>query len=191
MNIEKITGVILAGGKNSRMGSDKGLLDVGGKKIIERIIEELKQAVEEIIIISNGDKYDYLGYKIYSDIIKDCGPMGGIHTALTYSITERNLIISCDMPFVSKNILKAIIEYSDKCEIAIPEHDNGTMEPLCAIYSKSCIGKFEKLLKKGEFKLKNSLKYFIVNKINFTQKKLSGNEFLNINTPEEYQTIHV
>jgi molybdopterin-guanine dinucleotide biosynthesis protein A len=187
MSKEKITGVILAGGKNSRMGSDKGLLEVGGKRIIERIIDELKQVVDEIIIISNDTTLNYLNYKVYADLIKDCGPMGGIHSALTHSTTEKNLILSCDMPFISKNILKTIINGSAKCEIAIPKHDK-RLEPLCAVYLKSCTNKFEELINKEEFKLKDSFKYFIVKRINFTRKELSGNEFTNINTPEEYQS---
>ena len=69
MSKNKITGIILAGGKNSRMGSEKGLLEVGGKKIIERIIEELKQVVDEIIILSNGNSYNHFSYKVYNDII--------------------------------------------------------------------------------------------------------------------------
>jgi len=189
MKKEKITGVILAGGKNSRMGSDKGLLEVGGKKIIVHIIEELKQVADEIIIISNGTHYDFLGYKVYRDIFEDCGPIGGIHAALTSSKTEKNLIVSCDMPFISKNIFKKIIGNSKGFEVIIPEWGNGMIEPLCAIYSRSCADAFEKMIRKGEYKLRDSFKLFNVKKINFTKNKLSGNEFLNLNTPEEYQKI--
>ncbi|MBI4946411.1 MAG: molybdenum cofactor guanylyltransferase [Bacteroidetes bacterium] len=188
MKKANITGVILAGGKNSRMGSEKGLLEVEGKRIIEHIIDELKQVVDEIIVISNNTSYNYLNYKVYSDTIKDCGPMGGIHAALAHSTTEKNLIISCDMPFISKKVLTKIISSSAGCEVAIPEHDDW-LEPLCAVYSKSCAATFEKLIAKKKFKLTDSFKYFIVKKINFTQKELSGDEFLNVNTPKEYQNI--
>lgn len=190
MSGEKITGIILAGGKNSRMGTDKGLLKIDGKNIIERIIEELKKTVDEIIIISNQKKYDYLGFKVYNDIIKNCGPMGGIHTALTYSETKKNLIVSCDMPFLSKNIFDIIVNSSSKCDIAIPEHDGGKLEPLCAIYSKSCLDTFAKLIENEDWKLKNALKYFSVKKNSFIKNKLPKNCFLNINTSEEYQTIN-
>lgn len=189
MRREKITGAILAGGKNSRMGADKALLKVEGKNIIERIIQELQTVVEEIIIISNVRIYDYLGCKVHNDIIKNCGPMGGIHAALTYSETEKNLIVSCDMPFISKNIFDIIIDGSDECDVAIPEHGKGKPEPLCAMYSKSCLNKFSKLLEKGDWKLKDALKYFSVKTINFTEHELPKNYFLNINTPEEYQVI--
>ena len=104
-SIKNITGVILAGGKSSRMGTDKGVLELNGKKIIEHIIYSIKPVVDEIIIISNSNNYDYLGFKVYSDIIKERGPLAGIHTALTHTTTERNLIVSCDIPFINSELL--------------------------------------------------------------------------------------
>ncbi|MEK6615419.1 MAG: molybdenum cofactor guanylyltransferase [Bacteroidota bacterium] len=188
MNKEKITGVILAGGKNSRMGSDKGMLTVDGKKIIERILDAMKPVVDEIIIISNEKNYDYLGYKVYNDIIKECGPMGGIHAALSFSATEKNLIVACDMPFITSSVLKQIINNSTDCGIAVPEF-LGEAQPLCGVYSKSCLSKFVKLLKKGNWKMKDAFNYFKVNNIRFTKDELPENHFLNLNTPVEYQTI--
>lgn len=184
MNREKITGVILAGGKNSRMGSDKGMLIVDGKKIIERILEAIKPVVGEIIIISNGKNYDHMGYKVYGDIIKDCGPMGGIHAALSFCKTNKNLVVACDMPFLSREVLKQIINNSSDCDIAVPEF-SGEVHPLCAVYSTICRNKFSQLLGNGEWKMKQALRHFNTKTISFTE-----NYFQNINTPEEYQTIN-
>ncbi len=188
MKAEKITGVILAGGKNSRMGTDKGLLMVDGKKIIERIIAALKPVVDEIIIVSNGNNYNNTGYKVYRDIIKECGPMGGIHTALSFSNTEKNLVVSCDMPFLNTETLKFIAENSNICEIAIPEHNKIT-EPLCAVYSSVCRNKFSQLIARGEWKLRDSLKYFNVKTILFENKSGIEKIFSNINTKEEYKNL--
>jgi molybdopterin-guanine dinucleotide biosynthesis protein A len=189
MNKEKITGVILAGGKNSRMGADKGMLEVGSKKIVERIIEAMKPVVGEIIIISNGENYDYLGYSVHKDIIKECGPMGGIHCALFHSKTDKILVIGCDMPFISEKILAALVKGADHSEITIPEHNGGEVEPLCAVYSKSAFSKFGELLKNGNWKMKDALRYFKVNRIKFSVEQLPDNHFLNVNTPSEYQSI--
>lgn len=188
MSTSAITGVILAGGKNSRMGSDKGMLEVEGKKIVERTIEVMKSLVQEVIIISNGTNYDKLGYTVYKDIIKDAGPMGGIHAALQFSKTDKILVVSCDMPFISKEILSAILRESNKGEIIIPEHD-GMLEPLCAIYSKPCSGKLEELLKEGKWRMQDSLKYFKVKQVNFPDHELPDHYFLNVNTPAEYNSI--
>ncbi|MBI4931463.1 MAG: molybdenum cofactor guanylyltransferase [Bacteroidetes bacterium] len=183
MNRQKITGVILAGGKNSRMGAAKGLLMVDGKKIIERIIDAMKPVVDEIMIISNENNYDYLGYKVHADLIKDCGPMGGIHTALSFSASEKNLIVACDMPFLTSSILKQIIDISSGYEITISEF-SGEVQPLCAVYSSVCRNKFKELITIEAWKMKKALKHFKTKTISFSE-----NHFQNINTPEEYRTI--
>lgn len=183
-----ITGVILAGGKNSRMGTDKGLLVVDGKRIVERIAEVLKPFVDEIIIITNGNNYDYLGYSTFKDIIKDCGPMGGIHTALTFSKTSKNFIVSCDMPFITNDLVQYIIENVGESEISVPLHQE-QLEPLCAVYDKKCILKLEDLLKNKEWKLQDALKHFIVKQILIPETILKHNCFANINTPLEYEKL--
>lgn len=183
-----MTGVILAGGKNSRMGADKGLLLVNGEKIVERAIEAMKAAVDEIMIISNGNNYDYLGYKVYTDIIKDCGPMSGIYTALTYSKTEKNFVVSCDLPFLNRELVGFIVENSDSCEIAIPKHGE-KLEPLCAVYDKSCREGFEVLLQRKELKLQNALRHFKVKQIPVPENISAGSCFENINTPAEYELL--
>lgn len=183
MRAKKITGVILAGGRNSRMGKDKGLLVVDGKKIAERLISALRPNVDEIIIISNGRNYDELDYPVYADIIPNCGPMGGIHTALSLSKTEKNLVVACDMPFVSSTVFRTIIRNAAGSDIAVPEV-RGETEPLCALYSARCKNKFEELLALGKWKMKDALHLFRVKRVVF-----NTNYFTNINTPAEYEKI--
>ncbi len=183
------TGVILAGGKNSRMGFDKGLLLVDGVKIVERIIAVMQPIFQDIIIISNGDNYNYTGCDVYRDIFKASGPMGGIHTALSYSTTEKNFVVSCDMPFLNTETIQFIDRNAVDCEIAIPSH-NGKLEPLCAVYNQSCKIKLEELLNKRELKLRNMLKYFKTQQVVIPQDMITEEScFANINTPEEYETI--
>lgn len=189
MNHSEITGVILAGGKNSRMGSDKGMLEVEGKKIVERIVEVVRPFVQEVIIISNGTNYDNFGYAVYKDIIKDAGPMGGIHTALQNSKTDKILVVSCDMPFISKEVILPLITMANAAEVILPEHGDGHTEPLCAVYSKSCFIKFAELLSSGEWKMKNAMKHFDVRKIAFPENESTRHNFLNINTPSEYLSV--
>ncbi len=184
----EITGIILAGGKSSRMGTDKGLLLLNGKSMVEIIADTLKSIISQIIIISNGNNYDNLGYKVYADIIKNCGPMGGVYTGLSYSNTEKNLFVSCDMPFLTKEIVELITENSKDAQITIPEHE-GKLEPLCAVYDRSSRAKFEELLRTGEWRLQGALKYFNVKKI-IVAENVSGNQcFTNINTPDEFHQI--
>lgn len=183
---KNITGVILAGGKSSRMGTDKGVLELNGKKIIEHIIYSIQPVVDEIIIISNTANYNYLGLKVYSDIIKECGPLAGIHTALTHSSTERNLVVSCDIPFINSELLSYIVENAGGCEVAIPVH-KGNTEPLCAVYSKNCTDRFEELISKNVLKMHNVFHHFITKEIFISEKQYFYHPklFVNINTPAE------
>lgn len=170
------------------MGTDKGLLPVDGKNIVERAIDAMKPFVQEIIIITNGNKYDYLGYKIYNDVIKKCGPMGGIYTALSYSKTKKNFMVSCDMPFISKELVQFMIKNAIDCEIAIPLH-NGKLEPLCSVYDKYCTSKLEELLKENKWKLLDMLKHFKTRQISIPENIIEGDCFANINTPAEYESV--
>ena len=99
------TGIILAGGKSSRMGEDKGLVLLNGKPMIQYVIEALKEVVSDIIIISNNASYNKFRVPVYSDIIKDKGPVGGIYTGLYHSTTELNFCISCDVPMISSDFI--------------------------------------------------------------------------------------
>src|ERR1035437_7677768 len=96
-----LNGYILAGGKSSRMGTDKGLLVFNKKTIIQHVIAQLKPVVKEVIIVSNNRDYEKFGVKVIADIIKNIGPAGGIHAALSHSNTNHNFIVSCDMPFIT------------------------------------------------------------------------------------------
>jgi molybdenum cofactor guanylyltransferase len=185
---EKITAIILAGGKNSRMGTDKGLLKVAGKSIIERQINILQPLVNDILIIHNGDNYADLGFQVHKDIIQDCGPMGGIYTALTVSHTFKNLILSCDMPFISTELLQLILDKAEDCDIAIPRHGE-KLEPICAVYDRSCLSTLKNLLDQGALKMMEALKFFRVKEIPVPNIILSSNPFININTPEDFLKI--
>lgn len=141
-----ITGVILAGGKSSRMGSNKSFLKFGNQTIIERIVDLMKSLFSEVIIITNSpDEYKHLNLPLFEDIYKWKGPLAGIHSALINSTTERVFVISCDMPLMTDEMIKYIIDYkSDKpvifCKAA------GYHQPLSGIYSKTVINKIEDVL---------------------------------------------
>lgn len=189
-NKRKITAILLAGGKSSRMGTDKGIVEVNGVKMIESIILAVKPVVNEIIIIANNDHYDYLGYSVYNDLIKESGPLAGIYTGLFYSNTETNLVISCDVPFVNEGLLSYIVDNAGQCEVAVPVH-NGKTEPLCAVYSKKCLDSFNNLITNKELKMHNVLNYFLTKQI-FISEKLSfynSKLFTNVNSLNELSKL--
>jgi len=184
-----ITGIILAGGKSSRMGQDKGLLLLNNKPLVQHIIEALKPITSNIIIIANNDDYKSFGYTVYNDIIKEKGPVGGIYTALSYTSTLNNIVISCDTPFVTTELLEFLLSKSKNNLVTIPSFNNKT-HPLIGVYKQTGITAFKNALDDNDpnvFKLKlmlvnQSLNCNIVNVDKaFNNEKL----FYNINTPTD------
>lgn len=185
--MKKLTGIIICGGKSCRFGEDKGLCTLGGKRMIDYPLEALKDICDEIIISSNDDRYFNLGYKVIPDVIKNIGPLGGIHTALSESNTDDNIIISCDMPFVDKALLEYILRNKENALIA-SAFEGKYVEPLCSYYHKDILPLIEDMITNKRFKLQRLLekanykKIIINNKLDFYEEHL----FLNINTQIEY-----
>ena len=188
-----INGVILAGGKSSRMGTNKSLLKIGNQTIIERISDLMKSIFSEVIIITNSpDEYKLLNIPIFEDIYKWKGPLAGIHSALVHSKTEKIFVLSCDVPLMSKEMIEYIIEYkSDKpiifCEAA------GYHQPLVGVYSKVILEEVEKFISSTGVNDK-SFHHFLKNvdaevihpeKLHFYKDEL----FFNVNNPDDYSMI--
>ena len=184
---KNITGIVLAGGKSSRMGSDKGLLKIDDTTFIERIIEAMKPLVNQIIIVSNNPEYDQFGYTRIEDDIKDSGPLAGLYSGLKHSNSEFNLILSCDIPLIKTEMLKMLVEADYKNNEVTQIECNGKTMPLIAIYQKKCMHKCLELLQQGERRLRIAVNQMKTNTI------LIDTEFdvfvQNINTKEDLKAI--
>ena len=186
-NKEKITGYILAGGRSSRMGEDKGLILLNGKPIISYVINQLKPAVDTIIIVSNNKEYVKFGYEVIEDTIKNIGPSAGILAALNHTNTEKNFVVSCDMPFIAIPSIEYIINQSEGYQITVPIYKD-KYEPMFAVYSKECINKWEELIELGTYKMMDIINHFMVLKVNVDNNHLFNDSlFININTKEDLQ----
>ncbi len=142
-----ITGIILSGGKSSRMGVNKSLLKVGEKTIIERMRDLMQSLFKVVILITNESAdYKFLNIPIFEDLFKQKGPLGGIHSGLTHSSTESNFIISCDLPFITKEMIKYIVDFKTEKLLTIVKAD-GYLQQLAGKYSKDCVYEAEKILK--------------------------------------------
>jgi len=189
--MEDINVYILAGGKSSRMGSEKGLVLFNGKPFIEHIIDVLRKMNLPIHIVSNTHLYDSFDYTVYSDIIKDKGPLCGIHTALMNSDKKYNLILSCDIPFVNEDVIKYLVNKIIGVEDCIAPIHEGCSEPLCAIYSKDCVNILKNLLDANQLSIRTALnnintQFIDVSNQDFYRKNL----FMNINSKKELENIN-
>ena len=178
-----ITGIILAGGKSSRMGTVKGFLNLNGKLFIEQMIEVLPPLVTEIIIVSNDSNYNKFNVKRVNDLIENAGPLAGIYSGLSASKAEKNLVLSCDIPLINSEVLNLLIQQIDDVSEIIQIESNGKTMPLIALYNKDCESVFNALLKKGERRLRYAVSQCKVKniKLNTEQEKYVSN----VNTPEQ------
>ena len=147
----KSTGIILAGGASSRMGEEKGLVEYDGKSMIEHILVALQGAVDHILIVASDERYGQFGYPVYSDLIPQKGPVGGIYTGLHYSSTELNMCLSCDVPLVTTEFIEWIMQVSSN-GVTLPRC-NGKTHQLMGVYRKSALSIFREAIDSDELKL--------------------------------------
>jgi len=176
---------ILAGGNSSRMGQDKGLLLLDQCSIMETILDECKLITPSIFILTANEKYAAFNYPLVPDNIQHIGPAGGIDAMLQHTQTENNLIISCDMPFVTHAAMLELISLQEDHDITIPMfHDYP--EAMFGLYKKQCKNKWRELIENGTHKMSSIISHFTYKFVDgeFLEKKYPK-LFTNINTPEE------
>ena len=182
--------MILAGGASKRMGNkNKAFLKIGEKSIIERVLDAISVVVPQVILITNSpEQFVHLNRPSYQDILPGNGPLGGIYTGLINSMTNYDLVVACDMPFIQSQLLRLLINYSQDYDIVIPSTPDG-YHPLCAIYSKACIDPIEKLINDGSLKVTNLFNYVKVKEVKLIEicPEFDLNVLLNINTDQDYK----
>jgi molybdopterin-guanine dinucleotide biosynthesis protein A len=187
--MEKASAIILAGGKNTRIGKNKAFIQLpSGESMIQNTLNILQRIFPEIIIVTNQkENYLKLDVKVVEDLIKESGPLGGIFTGLCYSTSEHNFVVACDMPFINPALIKLLWEKSETYDAVIPEID-GEAEPLFALYSKNCIPVMFEHLQKQNLKMREVLRKLQVNRIGAEEIDRLDPEhlsFFNINTEED------
>lgn len=192
---EGVTGIILAGGKNSRMGAEKALLKVGPYFIIERISGVLRKLVDEILVVAGQpEKYAAYGDRVVSDIITGRGPLGGIHAGLVHAAYPRVLVTACDMPFTSAGLVRLIMDSAAGYDVVVPRY-RGYPEPLFALYGKSCTGVIERQLAGGRNKI--TAFYGLVRVRYLEEHEMVAVEpclervFFNVNTPGDLEKANL
>ncbi|MDA3779161.1 MAG: molybdenum cofactor guanylyltransferase [Bacteroidales bacterium] len=187
-----IIGIVLAGGKSSRMGQEKGLIKYKNKTLIEYVIESITPFCDNIIISSSNKEYKKLGLSIIEDEIPDCGPLGGIYSAMKNTNADNYLVVSCDLPFISQKLLKNMISICDEWDAIIPVDWNNRVQPLCACYGRSFLPNVQNAIKNGEFKIIRALKDLDVNFFSIKENSslFSSLMFYNVNFPSDLNYIN-
>lgn len=189
-----ITGIILAGGKSTRMGQNKSFLNLNGKTVIERIVRLMKSIFHEVIIITNTpDEYDFINIPLYKDIFEYKGPLAGIHSGLTHSNNEKNFVISCDTPLMEQEMIEFIINYKTDKPITVCRAD-GFVQQLVGLYSNTVLKTISNLLttknqNSSVLSLLDKIVPEIINVENYDIYK--EHMFFNMNRPEDYDKIKI
>ena len=190
-------GYVLAGGASSRFERDKALAELGRKTVLERMLDLLRESgVREAIIVGPKAKYGRFRARCVKDTWPGEGPLGGIITALQKAGVDKygyrwSLILSCDMPFLTIEWLRFLIERAlqSGADVVMPESAHG-WEPLCACWRVSAAAKILPLFKAGTRKVTEALKALDVEVLDETRWKRfdsAGRLFWNMNTPQDYE----
>ena len=176
---------ILAGGKSSRMGEDKGLMLIRDKPLIQYVLDSLSQVTEQIFIVTSNQAYRKFGFPLLEDLKKDLGPAGAIDSVLHHSTAERNLVIACDMPFVDIVSMNYLLRESHEADITVPMYKNYP-EALFGVYKTSCKEAWRLLIEEGILKLSDLLSHFETNFVDGDRMCESNKKlFQNMNTKDD------
>jgi molybdopterin-guanine dinucleotide biosynthesis protein A len=181
--------VILAGGLNSRMGGrNKAFLEVEGRPILERIIEAIDGLFSETLLVTRQpDPYNGWPVTVVGDLFQNRASLTGIHAGLAQCRSPYAFVLPCDAPFIRRALIKLLLtEISAELDVIVP-HYNDRLQPLCAIYSKRCIGPIEDQLTRGDMRIIDffdRINLRIVPSERLRQADPEMRSFINVNTLE-------
>ena len=183
-------GIVLAGGLSTRVGQDKASLPWGSSDLLHTVLESLgKVCSERIVVINRPWSSDIPGVTVVSDIIPQCGPLSGIHAGLSACNETHAFVTACDMPFLNPAAVGYLLSLAVDWEAVVPGRDR-ELEPLFAVYARSCLPAIESLLQQNVRKLQRLfplIRHRCVDREGFRLFDPELNLFRNINTLDEYR----
>jgi molybdopterin-guanine dinucleotide biosynthesis protein A len=185
-----MTGIILSGGENRRMGTDKAFLKLSGLPLIEHVLRSLKSVFHDLIIVTNApDHYTAYGVTVVTDAFDLKGPLTGIYSGLMRSTTEYNFVVACDMPYLNPALISYMAGLAEGNDIVIPSV-NGLLEPLHAVYHKRLIPLIEEQIKHDRRRIRDlfgqvQMRYVTEQEIDRVDP--GRKSFKNLNTPKDYE----
>jgi molybdopterin-guanine dinucleotide biosynthesis protein A len=191
-NTAPLAGVILAGGKNIRMGVNKAFLTVYGQRIIDRTAALFNALFRQVILVTNTPlAYASLDLEIAVDLIPANSPLVGIYTGLYYSCHPYAFVAGCDMPLISRPVIEYLVSLCPGHDVIIPRLDDG-YHPLHAVYSRRLIKPMAELIRGGTLKITEVFSHARLREVTAAELRPLDRElrsFLNLNTPEDLSKI--
>jgi molybdenum cofactor guanylyltransferase len=197
-NTNKMSGYVMAGGGSTRFGRDKALVEVGGKPLLGRMLELVQGVTKKVKIVALPEKYAEFGVEVVSDQWPGEGPLGGIITALEDAAgspekVEWNLIVSCDMPFLTHEWLAYLAERATKSAAQVVlAHSASGPEPLCACWRTDAAGTLRSRFERGIRKVTEGialLRAEVLDQADWKRFDSVGRLFWNMNTVADFEQV--
>ena len=194
MEIE-VTGILLAGGKSRRMGEDKRYLVVGDQTLIERGLGVLRSMFHEVLVVIAQDRAPLdIDARVVSDLVPDCGSLGGIYTGLTQATTPYIFAVACDMPFLNQAVITQFTNRRETADIVMARLAS-RLHPMHALYGKGCLSAMEQMMVARRLKIQElvshaSLRVRYVTEADLLSIDPSWRSFHNVNTPEDLEAAY-
>ena len=185
----RITGVIQAGGRSTRMGGrPKALLELGGRRIIDRVAHVVRQVADDLLLVTNTPElYASLGLPMVPDVFPDGGSLGGIYSGLLAASGDAAFTVACDMPFLMPEVARLVTERAGEADVIVPRVGE-QWETLHACYGKACLGPMERRLREGRLKITgffDEVRVLAIPEAEIARLADPARVFMNVNTPEE------
>lgn len=182
---------MLAGGKSSRMGTDKAFLELQGETLLFRALQLVRGVTADLHIVGAREKFGRFG-PVVEDLYSDRGPLGGIHAALSASTKDLNLILAVDLPQIEAAFLEYLIAKARAGEalVTVPRAAGG-WQPLCAVYRRGFLDLADRALQEGRNKIDplfRNISLAVMEESELTEARFSTTMFQNLNTPEEFHS---
>jgi molybdopterin-guanine dinucleotide biosynthesis protein A len=188
---EHCAAFVLAGGKSSRMGRDKASLSLNVQTLLQHALSTLREICGDVCILGSRLIYADQGAPVIEDIIPECGPLGGIHAALTHTSSACNLIIAVDTPFLSANFLRFLVTRAVESNAIVTTPEiAGYTQPLCAVYSRKFLSIAEQALLAGKYKIVPLFppeRTLTISENEMARFAFMPEMFDNLNTPEDLE----
>jgi len=187
----KVTGVVQAGGKSTRMGGQpKALMALGGRRIIDRVLDVMRAVTDDVLIVTNTPElYAPLGLPLVPDVFPDHGSLGGIYSGLGAARRDVAFTVACDMPFLVPEVAQLVCARAHEADVVIPRV-GGQYETMHACYAKSCLGPMEARLRAGQLKIIGffeDVRVLAVPEAEVALFRAPELVFMNVNTPGELE----
>lgn len=187
---QAITGVILAGGQSSRMGQNKALMSLGGKRLVDRVVAVMRKVFHDLLMVTNTPEvYADLGLPMVRDVWPEKGSLGGVYSAIYRVTTPYCLVVACDMPFLHAGVLRYLITQIADYDVIIPDVLD-ELQTLHAIYSKACLPPIERRLEANRLRIVGFFPDVRVRTVTASELQPYDPQLLafqNLNTPEEFE----